>query len=129
MLDKNMYFVFKNNAHGKYICTICTLNNYMPVKSIFDFSKNICGKCHLKRLYKSSIFMVFAKVSTNQENMCCFYTLKISSKMIYRTTWYSDIVYSDHMVRNAFGKYFFSFWQQILHVERYDELKLNKSRY
>lgn len=42
-----------------------------------------------------------------EKNIYCFYTLKIDISISFPTTWYSDIVYSDQLVRmHAFGKHF-----------------------
>ena len=52
--------------------------------------------------------MLFAKYMLIEKNACFFYILKkASSNMAFPSTWYSDTVYSDHVLRmHAFGKHF-----------------------
>ena len=102
-------------------------------KNIF-LLKNICGNwvnllvcwkilVNLKELSESKALMVLSQIYLIWKSICRFYILENASNMTCTTSWYSDIVYSDHVVRvRVFGKHFFLLWIQTLHVETYRNL-------
>ena len=65
---------------------------------------------------------VFAKVYVNGKNILSFYVLKNVNNMTCSTTWYNDIVYSDHLVRMDVSKNIFSLFDNKIHEEKYENL-------
>ena len=112
----------------KYILEIMGVS-----KNIF-LLKNICGNwvnllvcwktlVNLKELSESKALMVPSQIYLIWKSICRFCILENASNMTCTTSCYSDIVYSDHVVRvRVFGKYFFLLWIQTLHVETYRNL-------
>ena len=65
---------------------------------------------------------VFAKVYVNGKNILSFYVLKNVNNMTCSTTWYNDIVYSDHFVRMDVSKNISSLFDNKIHEEKYKNL-------
>ena len=74
--------------------------------------------------------MVFAKTYVNGKNMLSFYVLKNANNMTCPTTWYNEIVYSDHLVRmDAFKNISFLFDNKIharRNIETCQDLKVQQ---
>lgn len=62
--------------------------------------------------------MVFAKTYVNGKNMLSFYVLKNANNMTCPTTWYNEIVYSDHLVRMGAFKNISSLFDNKIHASR-----------